>query len=498
MSAKLGKQNVVNTISDYAGIALGYVNTVLLMPYLLTTAELGLARALLDTGVLFSQFAMLGAPQVTVRFFPKFQDQEKQKKELLGFSFLLGLIGIVLLSFGVFLFSEPIREFFGGGSQAFADRIMWVIPIGAGMVFFNIIDAVLKANYKTTFGYLMKSVVLRVFWFVILIALWLDVIAFDVFLILYVNAYALILVIIMIKYLPKNILQISLPGKSLDSEFLRYAMKNAAYIFLGASSVMLTQKIDTLMITGLKDLSSNGIYSVAFFFGTAILIPFRSSKRVFSTQLSEVWNKQDFGRLKAIYQGVSKDQLVIAGFLFTILITHYWNIFKILPEEFSAAGTVLVFIAGAKFFDSITGVNGIMIMYSKYIRYFFAFNLLLLVLTVLTNLYFIPRMGIEGAALATTLSIVAVNLARLIFIKIKFGFLPFRFVDLKILLLMGMVLIVGLVVLPVFDSLFLDIFIRTAVVCALYLPLAYLSNVSSAFNKMIEGVFKFVRPQNGE
>ena len=485
-------QSLVNSISDYLGVVLGYVNTVLLMPYWLTTDQLGLARTLLDTGVLFSQFAQIGVPSIIIRFLPKFREDKSRLKELMGFGLLLAILGIAVFAVLIWVLAGPIDSFFGESSPALAENFNWIIVVGAGMVFFNVVDGMLKAYYKTTFAYFQKSVVIRLYWFLTLIAFWLGWINFDLFLMLYINGYAVILFITLLYAIRHQVIEMSIPGRLLDKDFMRYVVKYTGFVFLGSSATVLTKKIDVLMIAGMQDLSSTGIYSVAFFIATAIMVPFRGSNRVFATQLSDAWNAGDLSKMGRIYQKVSKDQLVIAGFLFVAIVGHFTNIFRILPPEYAAGGMVLIYMSFAKLFDAVTGVNGVLIMYSKYMRFFFAFNILLLVLTIATNWYFIPRMGIEGAAIATAISVVLVNLGRLIFIYIKFGFLPLKLSDLRVFLLIMAVLSVVLFAIPEMKNLYLDLIIRSILICVLYLPLAYKSNVSAEFNRMMDGIFKFV------
>jgi O-antigen/teichoic acid export membrane protein len=46
---------------------------------------------------------------------------------------------------------------------------------------------------------------------------------------------------------------------------------------------------------------------------------------------------------------------------------------------------------------------------------------------VALNLIFIPKYGMNGAALATTLSIASTNILRVVEVKILYGFTPFRY-----------------------------------------------------------------------
>jgi len=51
------KQSTQNTIISYLGIALGYVNIVLLFPNFFNTSEVGLARILIHIAAIYAQFS---------------------------------------------------------------------------------------------------------------------------------------------------------------------------------------------------------------------------------------------------------------------------------------------------------------------------------------------------------------------------------------------------------------------------------------------------------
>ena len=94
-------------------------------------------------------------------------------------------------------------------------------------------------------------------------------------------------------------------------------------------------------------------------------------------------------------------------------------------EEFSQGYWVVVLVGLAKLVDMSTGSNNEIINMSEYYRFNMLMMLGLAGLAVTTNWLLIPRMGMEGAALATLLTIVVFNAAKLIFIYYKYRLLPF-------------------------------------------------------------------------
>ena len=75
----------------------------------------------------------------------------------------------------------------------------------------------------------------------------------------------------------------------------------------------------------------------------------------------------------------------------------------------------MVFYIGlAQLFNISTGVNGAIITNTKYYRFDLYTSVLLAIITVIANLLLIPRFGIDGAAMATAISIFLFNLTRLL------------------------------------------------------------------------------------
>jgi len=72
-----------------------------------------------------------------------------------------------------------------------------------------------------------------------------------------------------------------------------------------------------------------------------------------------------------------------------------------------------------------TGMCGGIIACSKYYKFDFYTRIFLVLLTIISNLLFIPLWGLTGAAFATSLSLALYNITKVIFVKIKLGFFPY-------------------------------------------------------------------------
>lgn len=113
--------------------------------------------------------------------------------------------------------------------------------------------------------------------------------------------------------------------------------------------------------------------------------------------------------------------------LFVLIWAVLPYIFEIMPntEEMQEGSYVVFFLGLAQVWDMMTGLNGEIIMYSKYYRFNLYLTLFLAATNIVANLFLIDLYGITGAAMATCFSFFLFNVAKLIFVKFKFGFQPF-------------------------------------------------------------------------
>jgi O-antigen/teichoic acid export membrane protein len=80
----VAKQGLYNSIWQYVGIVLGYINTVLLFPVILQAEEFGLTRVLWSAATLATTFSLSGVQGVMIKFYPKFNHNLSDKKNLLA------------------------------------------------------------------------------------------------------------------------------------------------------------------------------------------------------------------------------------------------------------------------------------------------------------------------------------------------------------------------------------------------------------------------------
>lgn len=135
--------------------------------------------------------------------------------------------------------------------------------------------------------------------------------------------------------------------------------------------------------------------------------------------------------------------------------------------------------------------NGAIIVNSDYYKFDLYTNLFLLFVTVCSNLLLIPKYGINGAAMATALSLMLFNLIRVFIIYFKMGIQPFskKTIISLCLLLFTYVICVNI---PSTSNVFVNILLKSIVAILIFLPLLFKLNLSEDLNNILKGLAKKV------
>jgi O-antigen/teichoic acid export membrane protein len=238
------------------------------------------------------------------------------------------------------------------------------------------------------------------------------------------------------------------------------------------------------MLSALAGLSETGIYAIAFYVGSAITIPRKSIYQISSPVISDALKNKNLALIEKVYNLSSVNLLIGGGLVFCGVIANISNLMNLLPPEYTGGALVIVVIASANVFDMACGVNGAIILNSKYYRFDLYSTLLLIVTTVILNYLLIPVYGILGAAIGTASAVIFYNILKLIYVWIRFAMQPFEYRILYVLLIGTITLLIVFQVPTLFNT-YIDILIRSLIICGLYLlPIIYFK-ISEQFNELV-------------
>ncbi len=479
------KQAARGTIYSYIGVGLGFITTALLLPQLYSTEEIGLLKILLAYSIIFIQFATLGLNAVTIRLFTYFRNNEKKHNGYLFIVLSVSLIGF-LLSLAVFYAIKPILIKNSIESSAlFVEYINYLIPLIFFPLFFGVLDTYYSVLFNSVRGTFLKEIVQRIFIIASIILYYFNVFNFEQFVISYIVSICLPTVFIIISLIADKQFNLK-PNLKFVSDTLAYSMMSVGLFgILNNFTGVIILNIDSIMVNSMIDLNSTGIYSITFFFGALIKIPSRALIKISNVVIADFWKNNDIDNINDIYYKSCINQLILGLFLFVGIWGNIDNILRILPPEYETGKYVILFIGLANLSDMLSGVNRSILGTSKYYRVQTLFMIFLMGFIVLTNYLFIPIWGITGAAIASALSLLLLNLLRYFFLLVKFKMQPYNYKHL-IIIIIGFISYLAARFVPEFKNLYFDIIIRSAIITIIFSLPVYLLNYSEDINNKVD------------
>jgi len=353
------------------------------------------------------------------------------------------------------------------------------------MGYFEIFYAWVKVHLKSVFGNFIKEVLLRIFISIFLFAVyfeWISKIQFIYSLVLIYFAMMLVMGFVAFK-IRKPAFHLKFPKEK--KEIIIYS----AFIIFSSSIAVMLLDIDKFMIGQYIPLKEAAYYSVAIFIALTISVPMRAMHQITHPITTDLMAKKKYLELNELYKKASITLQVVGGLIMLGILTNIHQVYALLPEKYSGGVLVVFIISLSKFFDLMLGNNNSIIFNSKYYRTVLLLGLCLVVLTVSLNMYFIPNFGIEGAAIATLISIGLYSLAKLLFVVFKMDLFPFTS---KTLVSLG-IIIVTFILFYFWDFPFhpiLNILLKSGLVSVFYIFLNYKLVISIDINQIIDSLIK--------
>lgn len=184
--------------------------------------------------------------------------------------------------------------------------------------------------------------------------------------------------------------------------------------FLSFSYIGLAE-IDRIMIGLFRTTSEVGIYTAASGIGYQVGIFYTAVSGIFIPLIAARFAKGESGMVNHLFRIVTRWIVTLTVPLALILVLYGTEILTLLfGSQFSTGALALTILVVAKFLSNGTGLTGEMLVQGGKERLELGNVLGVLSANVLLNIALIPRWGLEGAALATGISLVGVNAARLV------------------------------------------------------------------------------------
>lgn len=487
------RQSILYTIISYFGLAIGAVNTLLLMPHYLTQAQVGLIGVFTAIAFPLGAISNLGSIFAINRFLPyykKFLPANKIDLPFLAVS--ISLIGFLMVTLLMFFGKTFIFQWFA--HAPLLTEYFYLLPFFTmGYMLNSIFQAINNGYFFTVWVGIVTEVIFRVFNVLIILLLVTELIGFDGYIHLYVFMFWIGLVLYILRLKTGSEWTFFNKTSLVTQRLKKYMVPYSSFFWFTSVFSVLATMIDTIVLAGVNGLEKSGSLLIATYFITVTQIPQRSIVSVSVPVISESWRNNDMKNIQEVYQKSANNMLWAGGFIYLCILFNINEILSFLPESYYEIKWVVYILGFAKLIDYATGVNqNILALSRKNWKLDFYTNILLVVLLIPLNYFLIKKMGIIGAASANVIGFFIYNFVRTLYLYLALKLSPFNGQNVRLIAVI-LVLLVLLIVYGRYTDIKIFHFWSIAGIMAIktflfgvgYLGILYLTNASDDLRNML-------------
>lgn len=444
-------------------IVLGFLITIL-KTKTLTTTEIGILALFNSFASIGNIIGLFGFSQSIIKNVPFLSKSQGHQSGFIIISFSVVTVLLLLLTLTLLILKPFITSFFD--SQMFNDYYHY-IPIIITITSLSLLaDSVFKVYEKP----LISQIITNIFKPIGNIFILLLIFILDINFKQYLNYYLVIITTSLFFQLFLIIKFVSFKKNDygfLDSKFIKSVILFNSFMLFSGITHLLNNQIDTLMIGSMLSTSDVGIYSITIIIGNLVGLTSQGLTRFTHTRVSKLIEKNDVKTLEIEYKRIGDFQFLVAILLFSGILLYAKTFLSLFGDAYSRASLVAVIIGFSYVVDGITSFCGGIIGYSRLFKFDIIMESFLIIGNITLNYLLIPIMGIFGAAIATSITLIAYNIIKVVIVKKYFDILPFSFNNLKVLLSATLTLLFSLAFNQLID--FSNILVNLAVYSTIFI-----------------------------
>ena len=191
------------------------------------------------------------------------------------------------------------------------------------------------------------------------------------------------------------------------------------YIVLANSIGMINVQIDSLMVGHFMSETDVGYYAVAIIFVEGLRLIPDSVHRITTPTIANYYGKQEYENIHELMKNSMLKVLAITILIsFTLISLGQFLIELLFKEEFlSAYYPLLILLVGYSFYAPVLSISGALAGIGK-VALMSKLSFICALMNTILNILLIPKYGITGAAIATSISLIITASLKLYFIKL--------------------------------------------------------------------------------
>ena len=466
------------SVINYIGIIIGVFSTLIIYPQ--DKEIIGIFRYVEGLAHILYPIFVLGTSQALVNYYPKLNFYFRRRLFIYSMVSIAALSGIVFLIVGILYFIP------------FFDTTVYLyyaFPIAVFLAYIELLKKkaaiVQKITVPTFYDTIIPKIALPIL-FLIVFQQWVPL---HYSLVLYIASYGMIFGLIAI-YL-KNYL-VSISNFNYKELFVAVDRKKyykfCLFAFTGSLGSVFAFRIDSIMIPSFLSMVDNGTFSIGVTLASALAIPATAVFTLYAPIISKLIKEEKYKELDSKYKETASLLFFIGAVLFSCICIGLYDLFSLLPTATNLmASAPIILILGLNVLINMgTGFSSEIITYSHFYKFNLIAIIILITLNISLNIIFLHFMhlGLFSVAVASLISMVTFNLAKLIFIYKKFGLFPFDLNFLKLVIVTA--LIGGLTyILPNLNSVLFTLTYKVALCILLNIIIVYKLNLVAQYTHWV-------------
>lgn len=200
-------------------------------------------------------------------------------------------------------------------------------------------------------------------------------------------------------------------------------IREAYPMYVTALVTTLLVSVDVVMLSWFVTPEQVAIYAIALRIVSLVTFPLSGIIHVVSPRYSAAFAEQDIRRVEMLHQKATQMAVWTAFPLIAVVLCLPEMILGLFGSTFQSGTTVLYIVLVGQLANLLVGPIGYLMWMCDMAAVLQKVMIVVLIVNVFLNALLIPSMGVEGAAIATSVALIIKNVWSLWLVKGKFGFL---------------------------------------------------------------------------
>ena len=469
------------SVINYIGIVIGVFSTLIIYPK--NKEIIGIFRYVEGLAHILYPIFVLGTSQALVNYYPKLNLYFRRRL------FIYSIISIAVLS-GIALLVVTIIYFIPFFNATI--YLYYAFPIAVFLAYVELLKKKAAIVQKITVPTFYDNIIPKIALPILFLIVYKKMVPMHYSLLLYIASYATIVGLIAI-YLRNYLVSIS----NFNYKELFVAVDRKKYYkfclfaFAGSLGSVFAFRIDSIMIPSFLSMVDNGTFSIGVTLASALAIPATALFTLYAPIISKLIKEAKYSELNLKYKETASLLFFIGTVLFSCICIGIYDLFSLLPTATNLMSSApIILILGLNVLINMgTGFSSEIITYSHFYKFNLIAILILITLNISLNILFLHylHLGLFSVAVASLISMVTFNVAKMIFIYKKFRLFPFDFNFLKLVITTS---IIGSIVyfLPNLQVVLFTLIYKISLCIVLNLVVVYKLKLVTQYTEWLQGL----------